>query len=68
MTNVLGRLKVFENRVLKRIFETKRGDLIGGCRELHNEDLHKMGWEFRNHGEEDKLIRWKDDIKRILKK
>jgi hypothetical protein len=31
------RLKVFENRVLRRIFEPKRGEMAGVCRELHNE-------------------------------
>jgi hypothetical protein len=28
---------VFENRVLKRIFEQKRDEVIGGWIELHNE-------------------------------
>jgi hypothetical protein len=31
------RLKVFENRVLRRIFEPKRDDVIGEWRKLHNE-------------------------------
>jgi hypothetical protein len=30
------RLKVFENKVLRRIFAPKRGELIGGWRKLHN--------------------------------
>jgi hypothetical protein len=33
------RLKVFENRVLKRIFGPKRGEVTGKWRKLHNEDL-----------------------------
>jgi hypothetical protein len=36
------RLKVFENRVLRRIFRTKREEVAGGCRRLHNEELHKL--------------------------
>jgi hypothetical protein len=34
------RLKVFENRMRKRIFRTKKKAVIGGRRELHNEELH----------------------------
>jgi hypothetical protein len=33
------RLRVFENRVLRRIFGPKRDEVIGGCRKLHNEEL-----------------------------
>jgi hypothetical protein len=54
------RLRVFENRVLRRIFRTKRDEVIGGGRKLHNEELldlysspgvirmtklRKMGWK-----------------------
>jgi hypothetical protein len=31
---------VFENRVLRRIFGPKRGDVIGVWRKLHKEELH----------------------------
>jgi hypothetical protein len=33
---------VFENRVLRRIFGTKRGEVTGGWRKLHNEELHSL--------------------------
>jgi hypothetical protein len=33
-------MKVFENRVLRRIFEPKRDEVMGGWRKLHNEELH----------------------------
>jgi hypothetical protein len=33
------RLRVFENRVLRRIFGPKRDEVTGDWRELHNEDL-----------------------------
>jgi hypothetical protein len=33
---------VFENRVLRRIFETKRDEVTGGWRKLHNEELHDL--------------------------
>jgi hypothetical protein len=31
---------VFENRVLRRIFGPKRGEVTGEWRKLHNEELH----------------------------
>jgi hypothetical protein len=34
------RLRVFENRVLRRIFGPKRYEVTGGWRKLHNEGLH----------------------------
>jgi hypothetical protein len=33
---------VFENRVLRIIFEPKRDEVTGGCRKLHNEELHNL--------------------------
>jgi hypothetical protein len=34
------RLRVFENRVLRRIYGPKRDDVTGEWRKLHNEELH----------------------------
>jgi hypothetical protein len=34
------RLRVFENRVLSRIFGPKRDEVTGKLRKLHNEELH----------------------------
>jgi hypothetical protein len=34
------RLRVFENRVLRRIFGHKRNEVTGEWRKLHNEELH----------------------------
>jgi hypothetical protein len=36
------RLRVFENRVLRRIFGPKRDDVLGNWRKLHNEELHNV--------------------------
>jgi hypothetical protein len=36
------RLRVFENRVLRRIFGPKRDEVTGGLRKLHNEELHNL--------------------------
>jgi hypothetical protein len=33
---------VFENRVLRRIFEQKRDEVTGDWRKLHNEELHNL--------------------------
>ena len=37
-----NRLRVFENRVLRKIFGTKREDVTGGWRNLHNKELHYL--------------------------
>jgi hypothetical protein len=34
------KLRVFENRVLRRVFGPKRKKVVGGWRGLHNEELH----------------------------
>jgi hypothetical protein len=36
------RLRVFENRVLRRIFGPKKGEMVGGWRKLHNEELRDL--------------------------
>jgi len=35
-------LRVFENRVLRRIFGPKRGEVAGGWSRLHNEEFYNM--------------------------
>jgi len=37
-----GRLRVFENSVLRRIFGPKRDEVTGEWRKLHNEELNDM--------------------------
>jgi len=36
------RLRVFQNRVLRRIFGPKREEVVGSWRRLHNEELHNL--------------------------
>jgi hypothetical protein len=36
------KLRVFENRVLRRIFGAKRDGVMGGWRKLHNKELHDL--------------------------
>jgi hypothetical protein len=35
-------LRVFENRMLRRLFGRKRDGVTGGWRKLHNEELHNL--------------------------
>jgi hypothetical protein len=39
-SHIKGRLRVFDNRVLRRILEPKRGEVTGEWRKLHSEELH----------------------------
>jgi hypothetical protein len=39
---VKPRLRVFENRVLRRIFVPNKDERMGGWRKLHNEELHDL--------------------------
>jgi hypothetical protein len=36
------RLRVFENRVLRKIFGPKRDEVTGEWKKLHNEELHNL--------------------------
>ena len=36
------RLRVFENRVLRRVFGPKRDEVTGEWRRLHNEELYAL--------------------------
>jgi hypothetical protein len=36
------RLRMFENRVLRRIFGPKRDEVTGECRKSHNEEIHNL--------------------------
>jgi hypothetical protein len=38
----INRLRVFENRVLRRLFGPNRDEVTGGWRRLHNEELHGL--------------------------
>jgi hypothetical protein len=37
-----AKLRVFENRVLRRIFGPKRDEMTGDWRKLHNEELNNL--------------------------
>jgi hypothetical protein len=52
------RLRVFENRVLRRIFGPKRDEVMGRCRKLHNEELRNL------YSLPNRMIKSKDEIGR----
>jgi hypothetical protein len=41
-TEIGTRLRVFENRVLRRMFGPKRDEVTGDWRKLHNEELRDL--------------------------
>jgi hypothetical protein len=51
-------IKVFETRVTMRIFWSKRSEVIGGKRKLHNEKLCKL-YSFANANH---MVKSKDDV------
>jgi hypothetical protein len=36
------KLRMFENRALRRIFSPKRNEMTGGSRKLYNKELHNL--------------------------
>jgi hypothetical protein len=36
------KLRIFENRLLRRIFGPKREEVVGGQKRLHTEELHNL--------------------------
>jgi hypothetical protein len=60
------RLRVFENRVLRRIFGCKRDEVTGEWRKLHNEELHDL-YSSPNIGRvmKSRIIKWAGHVARI---
>jgi hypothetical protein len=50
-------LRVFENRVFKRIFGPKRDEMTRGWRKLHNEELHFTKYNENHQVKEDYIGR-----------
>jgi hypothetical protein len=36
------RLRVFENKVLRRVFGARRDEVMGGWRKVHNEEIYNL--------------------------
>jgi hypothetical protein len=60
------RLRVFENRVLRRTFGPKRGEVTGEWRKLHSEELHNM-YSFPNiiRQIKSRRMRWAGHVARM---
>jgi hypothetical protein len=63
------RLRVFENRVMMRIFGQKRNEVTGDLRELLNEELHNL-YSSPNiiRTNKSKRIKWAGHIARMEEK
>jgi hypothetical protein len=60
------RLRVFENRVLRRIFGPKRDEVTGDWRKLHNEELHNLySWPNIIRMIKSRRIRWTGHVTRM---
>jgi hypothetical protein len=60
------RLRIFENRVLRRIFGPMRDEVTGGWRKLHSEELHNF-YSSPNKIRMTKLgrMRWEGHVEQI---
>jgi hypothetical protein len=61
-----SRLRVFKNRVLKKIFGPKRDEVTGEWRKLHGEELHNL-YSFRDTVRQVKSrpVRWAGHVARM---
>jgi hypothetical protein len=65
----LHRLRVFDNRVLRRIFAPKRDEVTEEWRKLHNEELHDLySSQSIIRIIKSRRMRWADHVARIGEK
>jgi hypothetical protein len=63
------RLRVFENRVLKRIFGPKRDEVTGEWRKLHNEEFQDLySWPSIIRIKKSRRMRWAGHVARMGEK
>jgi hypothetical protein len=63
------RLRVFENRLLRRIFGPKRDEVTGGWRKLHNVELHNLYFsQSIIRMIESRRMRWVDHVAQMGRK
>jgi hypothetical protein len=59
---------VFENKLLRRIFEAKRDEVTGGWRKLHNEGLHNYSSPNITRVIKIRGMRWSRHVARLVVK
>jgi len=59
------KLRVFENKVLRRIFGPKRDEVTGEWRKLHNEELNDLYSSSNIFREIKPRIRWAGHVERM---
>jgi hypothetical protein len=66
VSHAKGRLAVFENKVLRRMFGHKRDEVTGEWRTLHSEELHNL-YSFPDiiRQIQSRRIRWKGHVARM---
>jgi hypothetical protein len=57
-------LREFENRVLRRIFGTKRKEVIGGSRKLYNNEPHNQYSSPNLSVIKSRMVRWAGHVAR----
>jgi len=60
-----SRLRVFENRVLRRIFQLKRDEVTGEWKKLHNEELNDLYCSPNITRMKSRKMRWAGHVARI---
>jgi hypothetical protein len=58
------RLRVLENRVMRRTFGPKRDKVTGDWRKLHNEELHNL-YSSPNRMMKSRRMRWAGEVARM---
>jgi hypothetical protein len=58
------RLKVFKNRVLRRIFGPKRDEVTGDWQKLHNEEFYNL-YSLPNRMIKSRRMRWAGHVARM---
>jgi hypothetical protein len=59
------RLRVFENKVLRRIFGPKRDEVTGEWRRLHNEELYALYFSPNIRVIKSRRLRWAGHVARM---
>ena len=59
------RLKVIENRGLRRIFGSKRGKVTGEWRRLHNEEPNDLNASLNSWNVQSRRMRWAGHVARM---